>query len=250
VETGRKLEKVVYGYWAKRFGCNPENLGHSGTLVIPEQDLTESGKAYLYHIDKMSVVRIAPSLAKQARLPDGYDRDFGSLAVNTLQALIPVEVLSTLLDCYLDPKDFQHFTVRNGFTTRRLDPEHDNPHLLKFYETCTEADLDAAEINIEEPDPVIYGMFDGWQLVAYASHRYWDDAIADIGVLIHPRYRGRGLGKAVVSALCEWCIENDVVPMYRVFSDHAYSRRISEALGFKEMVVIETLKLMNGENTG
>ena len=250
METGSKLEKVVYGYWAKRFGCNPENFVHSGTLVIPEEELRGTGKTYLYHIDKMSVVRIAPSLAKQARLPDSYDRDFGSLAVNTLQALIQVEVLSTLLDCYLDPKDFKCFNVGDGFRTRRLDVESDNPYLLKFYETCTEADLDAAEISIDEPDPVIYGMLDGGQLVAYASHRYWDDSIADIGVLIHPSYRGRGLGKAVVSALCEWCIENDVVPMYRVFTDHAHSRRIPEALGFKEMVVIETLKLMNEENTG
>jgi predicted GNAT family acetyltransferase len=92
-------------------------------------------------------------------------------------------------------------------------------------------------------------MFEGGQLVAYASHRYWDDMIADIGVLIHPSYRGRGLGKAVVSALCEWCIENEVVPMYRVFTDHTHSRRIPEALGFKAMVIIETLILIE-ESTG
>jgi len=250
VETGSKLEHVIYGYWAKRFGCKPENFLHSGTLVIPEEELSESGNIYLYHIDKLSVIRIAPSLVKQARLPDGYNRDFGSLEVNTLQALMQVEVLSTLLDCYLDPKDFKCFTVGDDFTTRRLDAENDNSYLLNFYKTCTEADLEKADINIDQPDPVIYGMFDGRQLVAYASHRYWDDFIADIGVLIHPGYRGRGLGKAVVSTLCEWCIENDVVPMYRVFSDHTRSRRISEALGFKEMVVIETLKMQTKENTG
>jgi predicted GNAT family acetyltransferase len=62
--------------------------------------------------------------------------------------------------------------------------------------------------------------------------------------LIHPGYRGRGLGKAVVSALCEWCSANEVVPMYRVFTDHTHSRRITETLGFKEMVVIETLKMV------
>jgi hypothetical protein len=31
--------------------------------------------------------------------------------------------------------------------------------------------------------------------------------------------------------------------MYRVFGDHTHSRRIGEALGFKEMVVIESLEL-------
>ena len=240
MKTGNELEQVVYGYWAKRFGCDRKDFVCFGTLVIKEKELAETGKTYIYHIDKMRIVRIAPSLARQAELPDGYARDY-SLTVKALQTLVRVEAQSTLLDCYLDPKDFKRFTVGNGFTTRRLDAENDHPCLLSLYEACTEADLDGAEISIDEPDPVIYGMFEGGQLVAYASHRYWDDVIADIGVLIHPNYRGRGLGKAVVSALCEWCIENEVVPMYRVFTDHTHSRRIPEALGFKAMVVIETL---------
>jgi predicted GNAT family acetyltransferase len=98
-------------------------------------------------------------------------------------------------------------------------------------------------IFVDEPDPVIFGMLDRGQLVAYASHRYRGEVIADIGVLVHPDYRSRGLGKAVVSVLCEWCIHNDVVPMYRAFSDHTHSMRIGRALGFQEMVSIEALEL-------
>ena len=49
---------------------------------------------------------------------------------------------------------------------------------------------------------LIYGLFHNGQLMAYASHPYWGEIIADIGVLIHPDYRSRGLGKAVVSLLC------------------------------------------------
>jgi GNAT superfamily N-acetyltransferase len=185
-------------------------------------------------------------------LPDGYDRDFGSLTVEKLQELVAeenrVETECTLLDCYLDPSHFRPFTIGKDFITRRLHAENDDSYLLSLYEACTEEDLDEAEISIDKPDPVIYGIFAGGQLVAYASHRYWDDVIADIGVLIHPGYRSRGLGKAVVSALCEWCIANDVVPMYRVFSDHTHSLRISQALGFKEMVLIETSKVMKRGN--
>jgi GNAT superfamily N-acetyltransferase len=248
MKTGDELERVVYGYWAKRFDCVRENFVHLGTLVIKEGELAETGKIYIYHIDRMSVVRVDPSLAKQAGLPNGYDRDFGSLTADKLQGLVKeecrVEVESTLLDCYLDPREFKCFAAGGDFTTRRLYADNDNSHLLSLYEACTEADLDEAEISIAEPDPVIYGIFAGGQLVAYASHRYWDEVIADMGVLVHPRYRGQGLGKAVVSALCEWCIGNGVVPMYRAFTDHTHSLRIPQALGFKEMVVIETLKVM------
>jgi GNAT superfamily N-acetyltransferase len=249
MKTTNELEQVVYGYWAKRFGCDRQDFVHSGTLVIKEEELAGTGKIYLYHIDRMSIVRADPSLAKQAGLPDGYDRDSGSLSVPKLQALVRVKVDSTFLDYHLDAKDFKCFTARGDFTTRRLYAENDNPYLLSLYEACTEGDLDEAAINVEELDPVIYGMFDGDQLVAYASHRYWEDVIADIGVLIHPGYRGRGLGKAVVSALCEWCIGNEVVPMYRVFRYNAHSCKLAQALGFNALVVIETLKVVKEEST-
>lgn len=244
MKAGNELQQTVYEYWAKRFVCDRRDFVHPGTLVVKEKDLAATGKIHLYHIDKMSIVRVAPSLAEQAGLPDGYHRNIGSLAADTLHALIKAEVESTLLDFYLDPKDFVCFDAAGGFTTRQLDAENDKPDLLNLYEACTAADLDAAEVSLDEPDPVIYGIFDGTQLAAYAGHRYWEAAIADIGVLIHPGYRGRGLGKAVVSALCQWCIRNDIVPMYRVFTHHAHSRRIPEALGFKDLVRIETLKVI------
>jgi hypothetical protein len=38
--------------------------------------------------------------------------------------------------------------------------------------------------------------------------------------------------------------------MYRVYTDHTHSRKIPEALGFKEMVVIETLELIKEDDTG
>jgi GNAT superfamily N-acetyltransferase len=250
MKTGTELEQVIYDYWAKRFGCDCQDFVHAGTLVIQEKELAEAGKLHLYHIDKMSIVRIAPSLAKQAGLPEGYASEFGSLTAHTLQALIPATVKSTLLDHYLDPKDFECFPVRTPFIVRQVDAENDRTALRALYESCTEADLDAAEVSLEEPDAIIFGLFEDAQLVAYAGQRYWTENIADIGVLIHPRYRGQGLGKAVVSALCEWCIRNDIVPMYRVYSSHVHSHRIPKTLGFKEWVVIETLEVLQEESIG
>jgi GNAT superfamily N-acetyltransferase len=222
-------------------------------LVIRDEELGGAGTVYIYHIDRMSVVRIGPALAKQLGLAGGCVGDSASLAADEVRSMggtrFPFEVGRTLLDCYLDAKDFRCFAAPGYLTARRLHPENDTAHLLSLYDACSEEDLDAAMILVDEPDPVIFGLFQKGQLVAYASHRYWGEIIADIGVLIHPDYRGRGLGKAVVSVLCEWCIQNDVVPMYRVYSDHTHSRGIGRALGFQEMVVMDSLRLMEGEDS-
>ena len=133
-----------------------------------------------------------------------------------------------------------------GITSRQIEPHADDEILRAFYGDCTKEDLDEAEIYVDEPDPVIYGLFEKSHMMAYASHRYWDDIIADIGVLVHPDYRSKGLGKAVVSIICEWCIQNDVVPMYRVFNNNTHSLRIPASMGFKERVTIETFKVDRG----
>ena len=243
-----EFQQTVYGYWAKRFGCTRDEFAHSGTLFVEEDDLDKTRKVILYHIDKMNIVRIGPSLFKKMGLPNDHDNKAASLNVNALQAIVgekfKIEVKSTLLDFFLDAKDFVFHTTKNDFSTRRLFPDKDNSHLLSLFSACTENDLDEADIIVNEPDPVIYGMFNGNQLVAYASHRYWDEIIADMGVLIHPSYRNRWLGKAVVSELCKWCIKNQIVPMYRVFSYHTHSKSIPLALGFKELVTIETLSFV------
>jgi RimJ/RimL family protein N-acetyltransferase len=249
MKTGNELAQIVYGYWAKRFGCEREDFLFPGTLVIREEQLAETGKMHLYHIDKMSVVRADPALAKQAGLPEGYDRGFGSLTVSTLPDAIQAVVESTFLDYYLDPQDFKCVPVRSEFTVRQLDATNDQALLLDLYAACTEEDLDLAAISLEEPDDVISGIFDGTRLVAYAGYRAWEDTIVDIGVLIHPEYRGRGLGKSVVSSLCECCFRNDVIPMYRVFSYNIHSCKLAEAIGFRPWLVIETLKMTQGNDT-
>ena len=245
MKTGPEFEGVVYSYWAKRFDCDRDHFTLPGTLMILEENLEETKRTIIFHIDKMSIVRTAPSLAEEAGLAGGYQRDFGSLTANSLQNRIgdkyQIELSSTFLDCYLDPKDYKSFKPGPEFKTRRLDPERDAAYLDDLFGACTAEDLDQADIILNEPDPVIFGIFTGSQLAAYASHRYWDDVIADIGVLVHPGYRSQSLGKAVVSSLCSWCFENDIVPMYRVFDTHQISVKLSREIGFKEMVVIKSL---------
>jgi RimJ/RimL family protein N-acetyltransferase len=241
---GDTLQEIIYRFWAGRFECDPAAFTQSGVLVFEDGKLEDPSRFYSYHIGELVVLRIALSSIEALGLSPGLMTDGGVGVRSLLEDEGRVSRDGLFLITYLDPRDFVPFSVGGDFTARRVHAEEENDTLLALYEACSEEDLDDAEIYIDEPDPVIFGVFDGERMVSYASHRYWMDVIADIGVLTHPDYRHRGLGKGAVSALCDWCIHNDVVPMYRVDDAHFRSRKIPEALGFRHKIEIDMLQLV------
>jgi len=231
---------TVYGWWAKRFDCLPEEFDQPGTKIIAEEALAEKGSAHLYTIKQMAVLRAPQDLAKALKKQTAVDLASVPLDAAALNDMVGgrLSLKSTLLDHFLDQKNFTPHPLPEGFTLRFLDGSKDDEILRDFYSRCTAEDLEEAEIYVDDPDPVILGLFDGGVMAAYASHRYWDDVLADIGILVRADYRRRGLGRAAVSALCEWCFAHDVVPMYRVFSNNLGSLRIPQALGFGDVIPI------------
>ena len=154
-KTGKALEQVVYDYWADRFGCDPEDFSKGGTLFIRDEEIADPSRVILYHVDKMSVVRISPVLADQIGVQNRYPE---TLSMQGFQTLLgdghQVSITSTLLDKYLDPKDFKFFSPKGDFPAQRVDAEKDKAILFKLFDACTEEDLDAADIYVDDPDPV------------------------------------------------------------------------------------------------
>jgi predicted GNAT family acetyltransferase len=62
-------------------------------------------------------------------------------------------------------------------------------------------------------------------------------------VLTHPAHRRRGLGKAVVGALCAWSVTHNVINQYRCSADNTGSRAIALGLGFRQFLTSESLRL-------
>jgi GNAT superfamily N-acetyltransferase len=243
--TSQQVSTIVPQYWANRFEFDVKEFTKPGTIIRPEASLDENNRCILYNFDQLSCLRISEKLAVQIGLQAGkLEGQFLSkeALIEKCAPYAEIEYNSTLMDHFLNPDDFQPKPIPEPFTLRQLDGEKDAALLTAYYATCTEAELDEADIDFDEPDPIIFGLFDDDQMAAYASHRYWDDILADIGVLIHPHYRSRGLGKAVVSVITDWCLNNDIVPMYRVFSYHQQSIKIAQSLGFKLFVSIDSLK--------
>ena len=240
---GPQLVEAIRRYWVERFDLKLRYWDRPGTKVIRDEIFDDSDEIYLYHLGAQRVIRMDPAKVGWIDWPE--DMPARSLAADDLPPLLKdggvLGIGGTGLDFYLEPTRFRPARSIDGIETRRVDPVADDDALRELVGVCSERDIEDAEIYLDKPDPVIFAGFDNDRMVSYASHRYWGENIADIGVLTHPEFRHRGLGKAIVSTLCEWCLGNDVIPMYRVESEHFRSRKIAEALGFDLHVKVEVL---------
>ena len=242
------FKKTVYGYWANRFECSIDLFSQKGIYIFANDQLSNKNKLVLYQIHKLVMVWISTELVKELDCKLGFQAYDEPVSPKILSSILGInrdfELKSTLLDHFLASPDFIPQPIPEKFALKRLDPKDDKELLSKLFNACTPEELDDADIILDDPDPVIMGLIYKGELAAYASHRYWgDEEIAEIGVLIHPNYRGQGLGKAIVSSLCAWCIKNNVVPMYRVFDDNLISKKIPKKLGFGELITIYTYSI-------
>jgi len=112
----------------------------------------------------------------------------------------------------------------------------------EFRKDTPSADLQEGQLSIE--DPVIVGCFDKDKLVSVASYWFWGDGLADIGVVTHPDYRQNGIGKALISNLCNFGFELDRINVYRHNQNNLASRNLALSLNFKQKLIIETTKIL------
>jgi len=239
---------LVYDFWARRFETEVAEFNRTATYIYEDEALNGSEKSVLYRIGAMSILRINKKLLAESGLAETYPCAIKAVDVagmrEALQGRFSVEVAYTLLDWFLDAERHIPHAVPDGSSMRQLDAERDDATLRAFYSATSAHDIEKAEILVDEPDPVIFGLFDNEdRMTAYASHRYWEDLLCDIGVLVHPDFRGQGLGRAVVSVLCDWCIAHEKIPMYRVLDNNRFSLSIPAALGFQMMVRVNALDI-------
>jgi GNAT superfamily N-acetyltransferase len=72
------------------------------------------------------------------------------------------------------------------------------------------------------------------QVVAAAGLNWRSDKLADMYVYTDPNYQGRGWAKAVGSACVRDLLAERLLPLYTVSEQNATSRRLAEALGFRD----------------
>lgn len=211
-----------------------------GTVVVPQHDRVGTGSATSYPTPSGTIVGCDPALVESI-----------------------TDMLAGLADRAIDSVQFVHLATSHGATLSGFDNNRvlvgelvrppqpavavearvldrgrreDVATLATFVAASTADDLEEADIDLDELDPLIVGLFDADEMVAYGSGRPYDDieAFDDIGVLTMPSHRRRGLGASVVAEFVERRLGADPTRrmLYRCTTENAGSNAIAASLGF------------------
>lgn len=71
------------------------------------------------------------------------------------------------------------------------------------------------------------------QMAASAKVTDLDFKAANIAVYTDPQYRGKGYGKLVVDACVNWCLKENILPIYLVETQNIASFKLAKSLGFE-----------------
>jgi ribosomal protein S18 acetylase RimI-like enzyme len=117
----------------------------------------------------------------------------------------------------------------------------DKGQLDILFARCSEKDKELGEVSLD--DPVILGYFKNDRLFGVGSLLYQGDSIADIGIIVDPAARNRGIGKALTYALINRVIEKNKIPQYTTMERNVGSLKVAEELGFDLYFIENGIKL-------
>lgn len=237
----QNFQRQIEMFWAKKFHVPTEALQPDCSYVSLETEEYFADKAILYEFRNHSILRTGYNGLSILDLHAGTLKDTllrkKDIREKLHQAGTAIKDSYTLLDYFLYSENFKAADQRGIL----LDPINDNNQIQELLKHCNEEDIENADIEKNQLDPYNFGIItEKNQLAAYASYRMFGGNICDAGVIVHPEHRGIGLGRQVVSTLCEHCLENSVIPMYRVFQENLASQKIPEALGFQLLLSVHS----------
>ena len=124
----------------------------------------------------------------------------------------------------------EHFRPAQASIAMRRLGESDVPAMLEL-------------VRLTQPGPFFprtrmlgayFGILEGDQLIAMSGERMKPPGYTEISaVCTHPDYRGRGLAKALITAVANLVVDRGETPMLHVFATNATAIAVYESLGFE-----------------
>jgi hypothetical protein len=223
----------VDAFWSSTLDVDASDLHTPGTRVFPHPPQREFWYGiYVLAFDK-SVCVFAPK-----ELVDGVARVIADhdgetlLEVPTWEALLGTHLRSAygpILHHYL--LDARHLApISQGGGARRLNPG-DAAAMSRLRASVSQAEW--TETGFTGQPALLFGIFEGDDLVACANLTPGPDAATDIGIVVNPASRGRGYGLKIVAVAARQAILMHGITRFRALTSSPGTLAIARRLGFQ-----------------
>lgn len=210
----------ILQYWAAELGANEAAFTQYGVTVLATQDRPDV--LVVYACDDARIVLVPRRFAARLAAAPG---------------VATPDALGHWLGMTLEPR----WSDMIAYATTPV-PETDVPGPTRplthrdtaafdrLREACTSHERALAQITLD--DPLVVGCFDGATLVGVASTLDINADIADIGVLTHPEWRGRGIAVGLTVMLRNTVVKRGRVAQYTTMVSNHGSVRTAQKAGF------------------
>ncbi|MBB6478955.1 GNAT family N-acetyltransferase [Spirochaeta isovalerica] len=226
--TKTRIQDIILEDRGKFYGCDRDRFFTTGTTFNHRESL--DGKKILYVTDFFDHTFITTGREIIERLKTVADKNLNDSLLP--QYLPGIKKEMTYPHFLYHGSDITIPQVADGYEIIPADPA-DHSLLQQFLNGCTEDDIDDALIDLDDPDEEIRLVMYKGKPIGYGGYRRWGKEMGDVGILIQPDHRKKGLGRAAVAAATEACLKNDCLPFYRTSSDNTGSETIARSLGYQ-----------------
>jgi len=210
----RELEQRVLAFWGSALGVESNSLDRDGlAAVVDRRDFAAQRRATI-RTARGTLLLAAPAEERVAVAePAAYAADVAARAHG-------IGLLHYLA----------HPPVGERDPRVRVLGAADRPLLDELQRAAGAAATEEAEVDVE--DPLAVGIAERGRLLAIASLLDEGGDTVDIGVLVDPAERRRGLGAAVVREIAERATRSERLVQYRCNRENEASAGLARACGF------------------
>lgn len=229
--------------WRASFHLLDVDFDQPGSTIIAHDARKPGQFINLWPVGQRAVLYVAPAMSAEIRALAAAHPDRPLSGDDFVRAWGGDHVHREPMRVWLlDAAQFRPVTPPEPYTVRAFTGD-DAAAFVAFTARCTPDERAEAEIAHDQGEA--WGVFDGERVVAGASTFPWR-GFEDIGVMTDPDYRGRGLGRAAVSAVCTTLLARDAIPVYRHDLRNRASQRVAQALGFAPFLTVDALRRVEG----
>jgi GNAT superfamily N-acetyltransferase len=240
VTTTVSLQAVV-AFWAAHLGCSEVQLTQPSTSVVRNgPDLASYRGATVVFRPPACVLAVPADWHEPAASRVGHRPPAEVFDIAVLRQLFGAGVDQVIGPAWLGYADASDFRPALTMETRLL-TDQDLPELQRLADACGPTAW--AHSGIDPARPPVFGCYADQVLAAAGMLEPWGARLLHVGILTHPSYRGRGYGKAVVSAMTAHGLAAGGVLQYRTLQANLPSVGIARALGFQRFALTLAVRL-------